>query len=104
MRTPASGDAAPAGARMSISVIVPVYNGGSDLTRCLAALAACRGPHDEIIVVDDASTDGSGALAAGLGAAVFRLERNAGPADTRGAMFCSSSTPTWRSLRARSIT
>jgi GT2 family glycosyltransferase len=83
MRTPASGDAPPAGARIRISVIVPVYNGGSDLARCLAALAAGRRPHDEIIVVDDASTDGSGALAAGLGATVLRLERNAGPAAAR---------------------
>ena len=42
-----------------LTVIVPVYNGGADLARCLAAIRAGTRQPDEFIVVDDASTDGS---------------------------------------------
>ena len=62
---------------MRLSVIVPVYNGGEDLQRCLQALAASARPPDEAIVVDDGSTDGSAARAAALGARV--VATSAGP-------------------------
>lgn len=83
MSSAVMGDVPEAGARTRVSVIVPVYNGGPALERCLAALAASQGPEDEIIVVDDASTDGSGDVAGRAGAVVLRLERNAGPAAAR---------------------
>src|SRR5512142_448872 len=52
---------------MKISVVIPVHNGGSDLRICLEALAqSCRVP-DELIVVDDASSDGSAELGAAFG-------------------------------------
>ncbi len=53
---------------MKLSVIIPVHNGGENLRRCLDALAASTRPPDEVIVVDDASTDGSGDLARQSGA------------------------------------
>src|SRR5262245_31671165 len=71
------------GSGLRVSVIVPVYNGRPGLERCLAALVAGRGPDAEIIVVDDSSTDGSGAVAAAMGARVLRLEPNQGPAAAR---------------------
>jgi GT2 family glycosyltransferase len=45
-----------------VSIVVPVHNAAADIDRCLFALdeALVR----EVIVVDDASTDGSGAIAA----------------------------------------
>jgi len=43
------------------SVIVVNYNGGLLLRQCLASLLADCGEDDEIIVVDNASTDGSAA-------------------------------------------
>lgn len=46
-----------------LSVIVPVYNGGHQLESCLDALLAASFPACEIIVVDDASTDGSATAA-----------------------------------------
>jgi GT2 family glycosyltransferase len=55
---------------MRLSVIVPVHNGGEDLRRCLRGLAASTRPADEVIVVDDGSTDVSAADAAALGAQV----------------------------------
>jgi glycosyltransferase involved in cell wall biosynthesis len=42
-----------------VSVIVPVFNGGRFLGRCLSALEGSEDGKFEIIVVDDASTDGT---------------------------------------------
>jgi GT2 family glycosyltransferase len=78
---------------VKLSVIIPVYNGGEGLELCLKALTASTCPPDEIIVVDDASTDASASLAAQLGAIVLCLPdgprgparaRNQGAAAARG--------------------
>lgn len=45
--------------RACISVIIVNYNAGDRLQRCLAALLAQTRPADEIIIVDNGSTDGS---------------------------------------------
>ncbi|MDH3638798.1 MAG: glycosyltransferase [Gammaproteobacteria bacterium] len=42
---------------MTLAVIVPVYNGGSDLQQCLAGIAASTRRPDRVVVVDDGSTD-----------------------------------------------
>lgn len=67
-----------------ISAIVPAFQARAYLDECLRALAASPGI-DEIIVVDDASPDDTGAVAAAAGARVVRLERNGGPAAARNA-------------------
>jgi glycosyltransferase involved in cell wall biosynthesis len=66
-----------------ISVVVPVRNDPGHLRSCLEGLRASRGADDETIVVDDASTDDSPAVAASLGARVLRLPRRSGPAAAR---------------------
>ena len=66
-----------------ISVIVPVYNNPKDLRECLAALLADSSSSAEIIVVDDASTDGTVSVAREMGVGVLRLEKNSGPAAAR---------------------
>ena len=69
---------------MKISAIIPINNGEETLGECLAALAASTRPADEIIVVDDASTDASGAIAQAAGVRVLTLSGAAhGPALAR---------------------
>jgi glycosyltransferase involved in cell wall biosynthesis len=94
-RTPgdgsAIGNAAPAargerGDRTTtpfFSVVVPVRDGGAGFGRCLQSLRASTFDDFELIVVDDASSDGSAELAADQGARVVRLDRRLGPAAAR---------------------
>jgi GT2 family glycosyltransferase len=67
-----------------ISVIVPVRNDPLRLGRCLTALRQSTFQDFEMIVVDDASTDGTTpAVAESLGARLIRLSENGGPARAR---------------------
>jgi glycosyltransferase involved in cell wall biosynthesis len=60
-----------------VSVVIPAYNEGTAITQVVQALAAA-GPWHEIIVVDDASKDETGANAAAAGAIVVRHPYNKG--------------------------
>ena len=66
----------------SISVIVPVYNAGAHLGKCLDALHASAFPACEIIVVDDCSTDDVAPLNF-PGLRLLRLDSRSGPAAAR---------------------
>ncbi|MEO8377652.1 MAG: glycosyltransferase [Candidatus Sumerlaeota bacterium] len=68
---------------LRISVVIPNYNGGDLLRRCLEALNMERDQLHEIIVVDDASTDDSIELARSMNARVIRRVENGGPAAAR---------------------
>ena len=68
--------------RVRVSVIIPVYNGAAALPASLCALQRQTCPPDEVIVVDDGSTDGSADVARGFGVCVIS-QRNAGPAAAR---------------------
>jgi glycosyltransferase involved in cell wall biosynthesis len=61
----------------TIRVVVPVRNGTATLTRCLDGLLGQSLRADEVIVVDNGSTDGTAELAAAhpLGAHVIREDR-----------------------------
>jgi GT2 family glycosyltransferase len=57
-----------------ISVLIPVKDGGSDLVRCLQAIAAQKVDDQvEVVVVDSGSSDGSAKRARELGAAVHEI-------------------------------
>ncbi len=51
------------GAHFTVTVVVPVYNAGQSLVRLLDALAVQTRVPDEVLIVDDGSTDESGKTA-----------------------------------------
>lgn len=63
----------------SISIVIPVYNAGNHLERCLKSVACSSYPDCEVIVVDDSSTDDSADIARRKGFNVFQLPNHSGP-------------------------
>jgi GT2 family glycosyltransferase len=78
---------------MSVSVVIPNWNGRERLESLLKQLACQTSPIAEIIVVDNGSEDGSAKLADSLGARVIRFDKNLGfsVAVNRGMQECRSS-------------
>jgi biofilm PGA synthesis N-glycosyltransferase PgaC len=62
----------------SVTVIVPAYNEADHIADTVRSLQAQTRPPDVIIVVDDFSDDGTGEIAASLGATVLRPPENTG--------------------------
>jgi cellulose synthase/poly-beta-1,6-N-acetylglucosamine synthase-like glycosyltransferase len=79
---------------MKVAVVVPVRNGRGTLAACVEACRAQTRQPDELIAVDNASSDGSGALAASMGVRVV-FEGRLGPAAARNAG--------WRSTEAEIV-
>jgi Predicted glycosyltransferases len=69
--------------RPTVSLIVPCYNAAKTLRLCLESVLAQTRRPDEIVVVDDASTDGSAEIAEELGCRVIRLPENRGVSAAR---------------------
>lgn len=69
--------------RPRASIIIPAFNQEEHIEACLEAIQAERPPSVEVLVVDDASTDRTAALATACGAEVIRAHRNGGPAAAR---------------------
>ncbi|MFM8250771.1 MAG: glycosyltransferase family 2 protein [Planctomycetota bacterium] len=68
---------------LTVSVVVPVFNGGKAFRKCLESLLANQVAPAEIIIVDDGSTDGSPAVARELGLQVLSTGGRCGPATAR---------------------
>lgn len=69
-----------ASGRPSVSVIIPVFNGASFLPEAVASIRRQRIRVDEIIIIDDGSTDRTAEVAAGLGDDIHYIyQTNRGP-------------------------
>lgn len=65
---------------MRISVVIPVKDDADELARCLRALGVQTRPADEVIVVDNGSSDDSAAVAADAGTTVVSFPQGGIPA------------------------
>ena len=68
---------------VSLSIIVPSYNGANRLPALLLAVAGQLRREDEVIVVDDCSTDATALVAREAGSKVVSLEKNKGVGNAR---------------------
>ena len=59
-------------------MVIPNWNGADRLRKLLESLAGQSRPVDQVIVVDNGSTDDSAAVAQGAGASVIGLKSNTG--------------------------
>jgi glycosyltransferase involved in cell wall biosynthesis len=72
---------------VKISVVIPVYNGGKTIEATLASVLGQILPPDEIIVLDDGSTDDTAVILKSYGERVrFLRQENRGAAVSRNAL------------------
>jgi len=63
---------------LKLTTIVPAFNEADCISETIISLKNQSRPPDDIIVVDDSSTDGTGEIARSLGVKVVRPRRNTG--------------------------
>jgi len=69
---------------VNVSVVIPAFNVEGCISDALDSVFAQRRPPDEVIVVDDGSTDRTGDRVGGYGPAVrYLFQENAGPSAAR---------------------
>jgi glycosyltransferase involved in cell wall biosynthesis len=77
-----------------LALITPLYNGARFIRETLASCVAQIGPEDEVIVVDDGSSDGGAAIAAGTSPRVRVISQaNQGEAAAVNAGVAASTAP-----------
>ena len=74
-----------------VSIIVPVHNERERLPGCLASILTDLPGDAEVVVVDDASTDGSAEAASPFNVKVITLRRQRGPSAARNAGAAATS-------------
>jgi chlorobactene glucosyltransferase len=106
-----------------VSVIIPARNEGRNIERCVRSVLSTTYPRVEVIVVDDHSTDDTGAIARGIAASDARLRVIEAPAlptgwfgkqwacatgarDARGEVLLFTDADTWHGpdVLARAVT
>jgi glycosyltransferase involved in cell wall biosynthesis len=95
---PSSGDSTPAafpplGDSPLVSIVIPCYNQARYLPEAIASALAQSHRPVEVIVVDDGSTDGTGAMAARYDGVTCLRQANRGLAHARNAGLAASRGP-----------
>jgi glycosyltransferase involved in cell wall biosynthesis len=67
----------------TITAVIPCYNAAPFIAEAIASVQRQTRPVDEIIVVDDCSTDDSASIARGMGVQVVSTDENGGAAKSR---------------------
>ena len=68
---------------LTVSIIIPVHNGGDKFRKCLLSVKALRTPPKEVIVVEDGYSDGTWKLAEKFDMHVVKRPVSGGPARAR---------------------
>ena len=71
--------------RPRVSVVIPAHNAAATVARAIISTQAQTPAPDEFLLVDDASSDDTAAIAESLGATVIRLPVRAGAGAARNA-------------------
>lgn len=74
-----------------VSIIIPNYNGGATIGKCLEAVFACKYKDFEVIVVDDCSHDNSLDVIKKFPCKLVRLDRHSGASKARNMGVAHSS-------------
>ncbi|HEY0700498.1 MAG TPA: glycosyltransferase [Micromonospora sp.] len=77
-------------AHPTVSVVIPAYNAAKTLRACLASVYAQTHPVAEVVVVDDASTDTTRAIAAGFPCTLVAQPVNRGVSAARNTGVATS--------------
>lgn len=86
------------------SVVIPAYNAAGMITEAIESILRQTLPANEIIVVDDGSTDGTGTIAAGFGSKVRVVRQdNAGVSAATNRGIAAVTTPLFACLDADDI-
>lgn len=80
-------------ARATVSVVIPAYNAATFLGEAIESVFAQDGPAREVIVVDDGSTDATGAVAASFAEVRVITQANGGIAAARNTGLREASAP-----------
>jgi len=73
--------------RITASLLIPCYNAEKYLTHLKVQIEALHPRFDEVILVDDGSTDNTLGLAKQLGLVIHPLGTNRGPGGARNALL-----------------
>jgi glycosyltransferase involved in cell wall biosynthesis len=77
---------------MKISVVIPAYNAEKHIARAIDSVLAQTRPADEIIVVDDGSTDATAEVVRSYGEKVMRPAVTGSPSSTPTTNGCRKSS------------